>query len=507
MSLALARWTAALVAPLCAGGSDAIRAQAPHEDCVARRSIETLLAELDACFARGDLAALLAVFVPDHAGAHAKLRQRLQCLFSAGVALRCASTLTSEPRRMGPRTVASVRHEIRQEAPAGQPRDGGAPPLPTIVEDVVLVVRVGDDGRAVPTLLVETMATKACTDGSRFRCPPCNFEIGGLDGWLCVPMRSERAQALEAATFYRLGSDLACDVVVCADDGSPAATGVADQLAHALRHGCDARAGGPPGVGRAVPWLPKAHRDAPPAGMSGASIDVELPRGTPGAHNERVGVRVVTFGGLQHVLLARGSERSLREHEAALAELLDSYRLLELDASAALAAARAFAAHTGGRLDGGTYRNERFGVELRGPDGWKAGQRCGGAAFRVVWSDPDGRGRLWLYGYAVPAGMPGWCTETAERWLHELSDRAGYRFEPAGEADRQRDAAGWCESSRAETRSRLFVGRPADPDAPDAPRERLLLLRVTGKLLLVADGYAVRDADAAAVRRAIESLR
>jgi hypothetical protein len=303
-------------------------------------------------------------------------------------------------------------------------------------------------------------------------------------------MRGDRAQALEAADFYLIGTDLACDISVQTDPLSPAALDVARQLGEAL-HGID------PSAKPALPepWLPPAHAKDKPKGLCCARLEVDLPQDFAGDGGCAV-FHVMTFGGLQHVLLVRGSRKSLRVHAASLQALLDSYRLLQVNADIAEASARALVHHTGGSFRGNVYDNSIYGVEMQGPEGWQAQQRAGGTAFRAIWTSPRGS-RIWLTGYAVPSGMNQWCQKTADRWFQTLCERAD--LVPC--ADQQ----AWTQVLDCGP-MRSVACEPRSPEKAGS-HQRLARLLVRDDLLVIADGCIATDEDAAAVRAALGSLR
>jgi len=489
--LALLSW---LGMPLCAQSAapdtSSDRKLTPDGAALAKDAIGDVLRRLDAAFDRGDVDGYLAQFsvdgsTPDHPGAQAMLRQRLAALFALGVPLHRTSSLVGEPVRIGPRTVVRVRHEIHATFPEPQGQR-------VIVEDSLLALRSGAGATAVPTFAVEIAGDAEFLVGRPFQCPACNYAIGGVDGWLCVPTRRDRAQALEGASFYRIGTDLACDVSVQIDDELTAPTIVAERLGQALRQLDPASK---PRL--ATAWLPPAHAATPPRELAGARIEVDLPADAASSDGSRAVFHVSAFGALQHLLLVRGSNRALRDHEAALQALLHSFHLLDGNCDRALAAARPVEHHTGGALSNGVYQNEKFQLELTGPKGWKAQQRCGGAEFKVVWTSPGGS-RLWLTGYAVPPGLERWCSRTADLWLGDLCSNMGMQ---------QGAAAGdWVRIEPCDvlSRSMTWVGKPGSAPSTLAQRQLRCLLR--DDLLVVADSTLADDADKAPMRAAIDSL-
>lgn len=467
--------------------------QAPiAADPIAADDVRAVLHELDALFARGDVAGYLARFSPDHPGAHAMLQRRLERLVAAAPGRERTSALVGEPRVVGARTVVRVHHDVVLRG--GQGRADAR-----FAEDCVLALQAGarPGARAIPTFTVETAPDGAAGEpgglpGDRLHCPPCNYEVGGVPGWLGVWVRAERACAIEAVSFYLIGTDVACDVSVQVDAEPRPATVVAQELADALRN---VEPGARAGV--AETWLPGAPGAKVPHGYAGARVTVELPD-CAGDGGARAIFHVATLGCLQHLLLVRGAAASLRQHATALTALLDSYRLLESDTEAAAVAARALVHHTGGALEGATYRNERYRVELVGPEGWQAVRRTGGAAFRVAWSSPHGS-RLWLTGQCVPPGMQRWCSATADRWLQALCQRHGLAVEA--------DAPGskpWHHAPECGAQACTLV---ATPTGKAPPHRRWIRVLLHEELLVIADGFAVTTADESALRSALAKLR
>jgi hypothetical protein len=277
------------------------------------------------------------------------------------------------------------------------------------------------------------------------------------------------------------------------------ARAVALQLATALQELEPTVVVGPPDA-----WLPPSHAAWPPPALDGARIAVELPQDTPESGGCRTVFHVVTFGGLQHVLLARGSAAGLRAHRAEVDALLASYMLLEADCDLVEAASRPLRHHTGGELHDGHYRNTEFGLEMRGPASWKACQQVGGAAFRVVWTSPLGS-RLWLIGLAVPPGLEAWDRETAERWLEHLCQKHGVVPDEAGApAGVPRD---WVSAVDCDDDQRTLVLAPRAGADPASPSRRWLHVRLRPDLLVVIDAFGITTDDEAAVREAMTTLR
>ena len=461
-------------------------------------AIQRLVADLDAAFNRRDVTAYLAPFAPDHPSAHAMLRLQLERLFAGKLPLRRTTTVEGGPRRVGPRTVVRLRHETVAAPPDSEPS------APFVTGELLVLRRDGE--RAVPTLAVEVPSQYGC-DEDRFRCPACNFEIGNSPGWLLAPLAGDRAQAIDAASFYLVGTDVACDVSVRIDPEQPPALALAQRLAALLRENEPTAR-----PGAALAWQPPAYRDDPVPHLGGAQLEVDLPR-DDGVRVGRVRLFVVTYGGLQHIALVRGSKRALAEYDAAVKALLASYRLVDRSSEVATATTLPLRAHTGGELAGTTYRNHKFGLEFLGPTGWQAQLRCGGTAFRVAWTSPSGS-RLWLVGYTPPVGLRQWCRVSAERWLTQLCANADLELASPGATGGANAGSGTAPGAANDpwqqraggSLYRLVTATARHPGEPGTPQRRLLQIDLAPDLLVVADGFAVTEADEAALRDAFASL-
>ncbi len=487
-----------------------------------RTAIETVLGELDGDFARGDVAAYLRRFAPDHPGAHAMHGVHLRRLLQLGDGPARRTRLLGTPRTIGPRVVADVEHTITFA-------DERLPADFEVVERAVMAFQVtaGNAAKgAVPTFAVDVPMPRRLGEkvkgemvkpvGNSFRCSACNYAIGGESGWLCVPMPDERAQALEGATFYLIGSDLACDISVRIADHEATALSTARALGEGLR---ELDPGTRPGL--ATTWLPPAHEPqahepggAAPSNIEGARLQARRSDGGVAT------LHVVQFGGLQHVLLARCSAATWLARRDDLQRLLASYHLLDTDCDFAGTAAKSLRHHTGGTLTGVRYRNDTSGIELLGPNGWRVEQRGGGAAFRVVWTSPAGS-RLWLVGYPVPTGLSRWCTASADRWLDKLSADAGLDVRAASDSA-DVDAAGTDTADKLSwtpfaplseagavpvaARSRMLRCVPRRVVDPTAPQERLLRAVVRNDLLVLIDAIPADAADLPALRAALDGL-
>jgi hypothetical protein len=451
-------------------------------------AIRARLQTFDELFARGDIEALLRSFAPSHPGAHANLRQQLEQCTAVAVRER-QSRLLGVPRRVG--TQLAVR--VEQTTRLGP--SGGA--LCELRSHWLMAFQPAAALGWEPTLQVEVAADAPCADAERFRCPPCNYEIGGVPGWLCAPVAAARGRALEAASFYLLGADVACDVaveVIGSDSSSDASSAtpmaVAARLASALGELLPDSVQQP-----AEPWAVTAVANAASA-TAGARCRVDVPSSPPA----RSIFHVVQRGGLRHVLLVRGGSNALAQHAAAVDALLTSFRLLQNTDDGVGCADQALAHHGGGTLSRGGYHSRDFGVHLTGPDGWTGELRSGGAAFRVAWRN-DRDSRLWLVGHRPPTGLVRWDEDAADRWLAHQCKKHGLELPTTA-------AAPWEQPRDCSGRTRVLHATAAVNGAAAAKSPpRWIRLQLHADLLIVAEGFGHTEADEAAVRQALLTLR
>lgn len=449
--------------------------------------VRALLRELDERFVKGDVAGYLARFAPDNDGAVAMVGRRLQRQVHASRTRERTTRVVAGPTPIGDRSLVRVRRDISLVSSSGEVRRW--------LEDSILIL-CDDGGQTTPTMSIETTNAAEPSPVGRLRCGPCNYQIGGVDAFFCVPMRREETLALGSASFYLAGTDVACDIHVQLAASAEPARAAALRLANAL-----ARLEPAAAVGLATNWLPPAHAAAPPGGIDGAQVIVELPRANAAASGDRARFHVLIYGGLQYVLLTRGDAGALDAHQPELDALYQSFALLDVDREPTAAATAAIRHYQGGRFEGDRYENQRYGVTFFGPSGWQPRHRVSGAAFRARWSSPDDS-RVWLTGYTPPRGHRTWTEQAADRWLSRLfqdHDLEPVEPQPADVPSRWR---------RGETgdRERTIVLLDRDPDLT-APRRRIVHLQLRADLLLILDGYGATPRSEQAVLTATTSLR
>lgn len=471
-------------------GNSPAKANAPQ---ITKQAIEQLITKLDREFSSGDGKNYTSWFQPDHLGSLAILGRHIQRLAAmTGKQRTRSSQIIAGPMQYTDRTVVRVKHTIEwpKQASAGKQKANRH------IEHTYMAVRLGADGDVVPTFAIEMPREMDCVAERKFRCPPCNYEIGGVDGFLCVPLRREQSLALEAASFYLIGTDVVCDINVLIPAKPKTAKSSALTLAAAF-----AKIEPSAKVGVATDWTPPMHKESPPLGLDCARVVVDLPQEQVDAGGTRTIFHVVQFGGLQHILLVRSTVASLRNHKAAIESLFKSYMLLEVDCEEAELAARPLRHHTGCRIEGSIYNNDRYGVELTGPKDWQAVPRIGGSAFRVHWTGPNGS-QMWLLGHRVPAGMDAWTPKLADRWLNYQCKSK--KLEPDAAHANSKEAK-WHEGKDRSWQRTCTMTTGANK-APGAPPRRIMHVQVYEDLLVIVDGFGATLQDETSLRQALKTL-
>jgi len=459
---------------------------------VTKQAIEQLIAKLDREFSTGDGKSYTAWFSPDHLGSLAILGRHIQRLGTmTGTKRTRSSKIIGGPMQYPDRTVVRIQHVIEWpgQAAAKQPN--------RLIEHSYMAVHLDAAGKVVPTFAIEMPPKMNCVAERKFRCPPCNYEIGGVDGFLCVPLRREQSLALEAASFYLIGTNVVCDIHVLIPAKPKTAKASALTLASAF-----AKMEPNAKVGVATDWTPPMHKESPPLGLDSARVVVDLPQEQADAGGMRTIFHVVQFGGLQHILLVRSTVASLHNHKASIESLFKSYMLLEVDCEEAELATRPLRHHTGCKIEGSTYTNDRYGIELTGPKGWDAVPRIGGSAFRVHWMAPNGS-QMWLLGHRVPSGMDAWTPKLADRWLnHQCKSK---KLEPDATHAKSKEAK-WHEG-KDNSWQRTCTLTPGTDKQPGAPPRRIMHVQVYDDLLVIVDGFGATLQDETLLRHALRTLK
>lgn len=449
------------------------------------KDVDPVLSRLDDSFNARDLDRYVGTFAWDDPRQRDQVRARLQLLF-AGNTLVQRSRVQGQLHPVGPRSAVLVQRDYHCDRKVAAAKADYA----VEASDAVWLVLGQRDGALVPTALYEASATADRDPSQPFRCPACNYQVGGVPGWLCAISPPARAETLEAATFALLGTDVSCDVAVEIDHQSPPAAAAATALVDAMQDllpGTRADA--------VEPWLPPSLSAAPPAHLTAARVRLELP---DGAQNL---LHVISLGALRHTLVVRGQARAMAAHQQDIAALLASYSLLQTDGDLALLAAQPIAAHQGGVPHDGSYDNALYNVHISGPAGWTATAEATGAAFSVVWRCPQQQGRMTVTGYRPPPELSCWCTRFADLWLDDLCRRSGMKI------DTMLDPCWACSKNGAAAGQMRCIDAAVDAPTPEHPERRLLQLCMRDNLLVVLDGYVLGDVDDELLRAAFKTLR
>lgn len=443
---------------------------------VTAAAVASVLQRLDDCFDHRDADRYVETFAWDDPLQRELLHGHLRQLF-AGAPLQRRSAATGEVHRIGRRSVVFVQRQYRRD-PQAAAADAA---------DAVWLALGERDGRTVPTAVFAAATSEAGDPQQPFRCPACNYQVGGVDGWLCVPGRPDRAETVENVTFALLGTDVRCDVDVGVGDQAVAAAALATGMADAMRQLLP-----PTRTGAVEPWLPPSLAAAPPPPVTGARLRLDLPDGTA------VLLHAVCLGALHHTLSVRGAPAALAREATSIAALLSSYRMLQTDVDAATAAAMPIRVHQGSALQDGRYHNQLYHLRCDGPADWQADAKASGAAFSVAWRCPRQTGRMCLTGYLPPPSLAQWLPADADQWLDDLCRRADLRIDPEHQGE-------WCDDDKP-LLLRQVVLLPRQSTA-DQPERRLLKLVLRPDLLVVLDGYTTAAGDEDALRRAFATLQ
>ncbi len=395
-----ALWTALVVAPATAQQAEALKAPCIDD---ARR----LAHELDDAVTAGDRDAFVRCFAPTHPEHFAKLLERMTPLLRPGLALERDSHVEKFWIRDAS-GIALTRAETRSRHP-------GAKTQP-VVEDLLLVFGArGDDVRITlcveidPAWLQHVFPADGTGKPAVLQCPACNYALTVGPGWLPVPSCRLRSGCLESYALYSLDVDLdaTLSVHLAPDDADPrtmlAALTAAD--ASPRLHGT---------VSPIADWLPANDADPKtrPTGLRGAQCRVSQPdtRHTTELH-------LLTYGRVGYLLTVDGDDALLAERRGAIDALVAGFRMRDPSLAPADVAAHVLSGHVGGSFDGASYANDKVGVRLTGPTGWRVRVDAGQYVFDVIWTCPFERGVLRAKGLAPPVGAKRWTRSAADMTL------------------------------------------------------------------------------------------
>ncbi len=426
---------------------------------------------LDQALSGTSAEAYLSEFAPEQAFLHQVHARMVRARLATGHAMK-RETRVLRWRVVGEHAVVVVEH-VSTLVPATANS--------TSMCEHALVALRRIDGRVCPVFSVELPEPDFEPD--RIVCPFCNYQVDAAQGWIAVPLGTERSASVEGTVFVQLGTGIALEVSVQIAERAQSAQSFLEPLVAALCRSTNAQC-----VHGIAAWSPPSMAKLGDA-ITGARAEINLP------HGDQTVLHAVAMGRLGHILLLRGSTAAIAREQASIGTMLRGYRLLSVDNAVAEQAAIALDHHCGGVLAGTDYRNRRHQISASGPKGWLTMERCSGFLFEVAFTSPDQNGRVTVRGLAPPPGLQGWTRGKAERWLDDLCLR-GKR-----EIDAARDS-GWLEDGDGFEQRTMTLRHTGEPTAPP---QFLRLLLQRGQLI-VADGFSKSRSDDPAVETAVGSL-
>ncbi|MEQ1630866.1 MAG: hypothetical protein ABL997_00740 [Planctomycetota bacterium] len=430
-----------------------------------------VFARLDRSLDAGAAADYLGEFVPEQEFLH-EVHTRMVTARLASAQRARRATRVLRWRDVGEHAIVIVEHVSTLE---------GAPPDSASMCQHALFALRRIEGRVRPVFTVEL--PEADFEPDRIVCPFCNYEVDAATGWIAVPLETARSGAVEGTLFVHLGTGIALEVSVQIADRAQPASIFLQPLVDAL---CS-NAGGKR-VGATEAWMPKSVSSTVRS-VSGARAEVAMPRG------HRTVLHAVAMGRLGHLMLLRGPVTALAAHRASVEAMLSGYRLMSTDDAVFEQAAIALDHHCGGLLSGRDYRNPRHRIEVTGPSGWSALERCSGFLFEVVFRSPQQDGHVIVRGIAPPSGLRGWTSTMADRWLSDLCARGKRTIEAVGDS-------GWQDCDSGFLQRTLTLRRTDDLAAPPL----CLRLLLQPSQLVVAEGETKHRADTELVEGAVGSM-
>ncbi len=258
------------------------------------------------------------------------------------------------------------------------------------------------------------------TPGARYRCLPCNFEIGIPDtsakdsalqgGWFLIGRPPFLSGTFEQVEIYHLESDFSVELVVQPDPSKgpeymkecliSACCGIA------ACHGMD------PG------WV-KAHHEEPKIltldhrKVLVTSFEVQKSGSLPG--------RSFLFFGYQHLpvdyfISFQGPSGSLKPDDPRVVSIFKTFRILRPNRPGADTKRLAMAAHGGGGVFvGNDFSHPALGLLQPGVPGWKTFRKLGITKFHIGWTNPKTGSCLMLAALERPQAS--WTNNAIRCWF------------------------------------------------------------------------------------------
>jgi hypothetical protein len=310
-----------------------------------------------------------------------------------------------------------------------------------------------------------------------FACAACNYRLSFGADWLAVPRCPTRSQCMEALWLVSLTHDLHLDVAVHLGETAVSAETALRNCLESPRGKRQVTLAKPP---RFTAWQPSAAHL--PAGASSQRCTTECRGGLVAEMN------MIAIGRLRYLVVVRGPAAAIRNRRGDIDAILDSFRVLDPGITPDELAELATHGHSGkGVITDNLYRNPRAGLELRGPAGWRPRISAGACMFAIGFTNPQRPGSYLAAEAQGPVGGP-W----SEIRVGGIIQR---RIELAKAAGQKLQVGEW--QSRGDLRViELGVGDGGYGQYAFRP-----------DVLLIINGHACDERDAATLRAAMTSVR
>ncbi|HHI78380.1 MAG TPA: hypothetical protein ENK02_00195 [Planctomycetes bacterium] len=258
------------------------------------------------------------------------------------------------------------------------------------------------------------------TPGARYRCLPCNFEIGIPEpkpehsplhgGWFLIGRPPFLSGNYEQVEIYHLESDFSVELVVHPDPSRGM-----EYMKQCLLGACCNIAAfhdmDPEGVRR-------QHEEPRMVQLDGRRVLVTTFEAKKTAH---VPGRAFLLLGYQHApadyfLSFQGPPGSLSIKDPRVLSIFETFRILQPDRARTMTMRLAMAAHGGGgAFVGNDFSHPALGLLQPGIPKWKTFRKLGITRFHIGWKDPDSGSSLFLAALERP--QADWTENSMRCWF------------------------------------------------------------------------------------------
>jgi hypothetical protein len=430
---------------------------------------------LDRAFNAGDLNGYLGAFKPLHSRGQNLLAQRIGPILAGKTVTRDSEMISL--RQVSNRSIALVRSKIR--------RTGAATDLKS--EETFFLICGHESAQAVPLFQVEVDERELDIieeqeEPGVFNCLACNYRIQAKQDWLLVPHSNLRVGCIESISFYSLFHDLCIDLSVhVQEDASPPKELLAKLTAD--EDASDPRS-----------WLPPAYGPGkmdPPAGLSGAQVDVDHGDGHCSL------LRLAAYGPIQYLMAVRGPAEVVSKRMSEIEEVLSSFQLIDPIFSPGHLPDPNRPTHLEGRLEGSEYVGEQ--VSFSGPAGWQGSRSPDWSQFQITFNCPDSDAYIRFQGMPPPKGTISWTQEAADLLLSSSIADSGMRILEDGGWQDGSDLAmsGWTEVRDIQVAGNLGSGT----------EQRTLRLALDSEVLVLIEANDANRAASELIDASLSSLK